>query len=281
VKVLVTGAGGMLARALAPALERRGHEVAALPRAALDVTRGQEVRDRILKERPAVVVQCAAYTAVDRAETDEETARRVNADATGSVAAACQELGALLVYPSTDYVFSGAARRPYRPGDPTGPLSAYGRTKLAGEEAARQAGRALIVRTSWLYGPGGASFVETILRLAGERAALDVVDDQVGRPTSTPTLAETIAELLEAGAEGEFHATDGGDAVSWFGLAREIVAATGLPTEVRPVASIAFPRPAPRPAYSVLDCTATEAAIGRAMHDWKDALAHYLRGRSG
>lgn len=278
-RVLVTGAGGMLAQALVPELERRGHRVVALDRAALDVTDEEAVSARVAAERPDAVVQCAAYTAVDRAEEEEEAAHRVNAAAAGHVARACDRTGACFVYPSSDYVFPGDAARPYRPDDPTGPLNAYGRSKLAGETAARGAERALVVRTSWLYGQGGPNFVDTISHLARERDVLRVVDDQLGRPTWTGSLARTISELMEARAEGIFHAADAGEPVTWYGFAREILTRREIDARVEPVPSSAFPRPAPRPRYSVLDCSKTEAVLGRPLPRWPDALDLYLRGR--
>ncbi len=272
----------MLAHALVPELRSRGHEVVALERAVLDVTDQRAVETRFLAETPAAVMHCAAYTAVDAAEVEEETALRVNAEATRHVARACQNIGALLVYPSTDYVFAGTADRPYHPSDPTAPVNAYGRSKLAGEQAAREAGRALVVRTSWLYGRGGANFVDTIIRLAREQEQLQVVDDQIGRPTWTGSLACTLSDLLERGAAGIFHATDSGDPVSWYGFAREILAQQSLAIPIIPVASEAFARPAVRPAYSVLDCATTDGIIGRALPDWKEMLARYLRsGEAG
>ena len=280
-KVLVTGAGGMLARALVPELRSRGHEVSALDRAALDVTDERAVAERVLEERPGVVVQCAAYTAVDAAEEEEDLAFRVNAEAAGFVARACDQIGALFVYPSTDYVFRGNGMHPYRPGDPPDPVNAYGRSKLGGEVASREASRALVVRTSWLYGEGGKNFVDTISRLARERDRLEVVEDQVGRPTSTASLAWIICELIDSGAEGTFHATDGGEPVSWLGFAREIVSRLSLEIPVFPVSSATLRRAAVRPGYSVLDLSGTEAVIGRALPHWKEALARYLGSRGG
>ena len=184
-KLLITGGSGMLARAVVSELLRRGHEVDAPPRSVLDVTDQAAFCARILQMEPDAVIQCAAYTAVDLAEEQEAEAFRVNAGATAAAASACHKIGAALVYPSTDYVFSGESRRPYRPDDATDPVNAYGRSKLAGEAAAKEAGRWLVVRTSWLYGAGGRNFVDTIRTLAGERDRLEVVDDQVGRPTWT------------------------------------------------------------------------------------------------
>jgi dTDP-4-dehydrorhamnose reductase len=277
-KVLVTGGGGMLARALVPTLKAAGHHVLALNRSELDVTDGAAV-DRCLRQvRPAIVVQCAAYTAVDRAEVEEELAELVNGIATGYVAESCQNVGAMLVYPSTDYVFAGRRDRPYRPEDRPEPVNAYGRSKLAGERAAAKCDRFVVLRTSWLYGPGGGNFVETIRRLAEERMSLEVVDDQRSRPTSTTEFSRAVVLLLKVGALGTFHAAGGGQPTTWFGFATEIVEQLGLSVELRPVASSAFPRPARRPAYSVLDCSATERLTGREFADWRESLAEYLQG---
>lgn len=277
-KFVVTGSDGMLACALVPELRGRGHEVAALPRVQLDITDEAAVRARFQALTPDVVVQCAAYTRVDEAERDEENAFLVNAHGALIVARAAQEVGARMVYPSTDYVFDGHAERPYRPADPVGPRSVYGCSKLAGEIATRQHDRSLVVRTSWLYGPGGAHFISTITRLARERDRLEVVDDQVGRPTSTRTLAAAIAALTEAGASGVHHVTDGGEPVSWFGLAREALRQQGIETALTPVTTERFPRPAPRPAYSVLDCGGAEALLGAPLPDWRVSLAAHLAG---
>ena len=275
-KVVVTGAGGMLAHALVPLLRARGHETVALDRASLDVGDEAAVHERIGAERPDAVVQCAAYTAVDRAEADEAEATRINGVAAGFVADACDRVGAAFVYPSTDYVFAGAATVPYRPGDATDPVNAYGRSKLAGERASLASPRGLVVRTSWLYGEGGSHFVDTILRLAREGRPLRVVDDQWGRPTWTGALAATLAALMESEARGIFHATGGGEPVSWCGFAREVVALAGPGAEVAAVTSAEFPRPARRPAWSVLDCSATEERTGARLPHWRDSLVGYL-----
>lgn len=278
-KVMVTGAGGLLGRAVVDRLRLRGDEVVALTRAGLDVTDEAAARACLESERPDAVVHCAAYTAVDRAEAEADAAFRVNADAARIVARACQRFDALFVYPSTDYVFAGDASRPYRPDDEVDPINAYGRSKAAGERAAREAGRALIVRTSWLYGGGGGNFVDTILRLARERGELTVVDDQWGRPTWCDALATTLAELITAGAVGTFHATDGGEAVTWHGLAAEILARSGVQATLERGSTHALQRAAPRPRYSVLDCEATERLLGRPMPDWKESLQAYLELR--
>lgn len=276
-KVVVTGRGGMLARDLVPMLEAAGNDVIALSRDELDVTDRSAVDRCLRQERPAIVVQCAAYTAVDRAEDEEDLALMVNAEATGYVADACQKLGATLVYPSTDYVFAGAEEREYGPDDEPGPVNAYGRTKLAGERAAARCSRHLVLRTSWLYGQGGRNFVDTIRRAASEREWLEVVDDQVGRPTSTVEFSRALILLLKVGALGTFHAAGGGPPTSWHGFATEIVGRLGLDTEVRPVATGEISRAARRPRHSVLDCTATETRVGSRFADWRDALSEYLQ----
>jgi dTDP-4-dehydrorhamnose reductase len=277
-KVLVTGAAGMLAHTLVPTLRVAGHQVLALDRTDLDVT-DQRAVDRVLRsERPDVVVQCAAYTAVDRAEAEEEVAHRVNALATGYLAGSCDAVGATLVYPSSDYVFSGAGERRYAPADETGPINAYGRSKLAGERAAARCGRFLVIRTSWLYGAGGPNFVETIRRLASERETLEVVDDQVGRPTSTLELSRAISRLLGLGAAGIFHVAGGGAPTTWYGFAGEIVRGLGLANEVKPVPSSRYPRAARRPAHAVLDCAITEELLDQPFADWRVSLAEYLQG---
>lgn len=277
--ILITGAGGMLAKAMTPALEGSGHRVTPFSRAELDITDHRSVEAELKAHRPDVVVQCAAFTAVDAAEERPAEAFAVNAEGTFNVARACQRIGAMFVYPSTDYVFRGTSKRPYRVDDPVDPVNSYGRSKAAGEEAAREADRYLVVRTSWLYGAGGANFVDTMSRLGRERESLSVVDDQVGRPTWTATLADAIADLLERGTTGIAHCTDVGDPVSWYGFARETLRLQGIETPVEPVGSEAFPRPAPRPAYSVLDCTETEAILGRPLPRWEEALRRYLQQR--
>jgi dTDP-4-dehydrorhamnose reductase len=230
-------------------------------------------------ERPGAVVQCAAFTAVDAAETEYARALAVNATGAGHVARACHEIGAWFVYPSTDYVFDGRGRRPYAPGDPTDPVNAYGRSKREGERAAEAAERHLVVRTSWLYGAGGPNFVETMLRLAAERDRVQVVDDQIGRPTSATTLARAIVGLLASGATGTVHVTDGGAPTSWYGFARAILEVAGGVERLQPTTSETFVRPAARPAYSVLDTSLAESMLGYTFPDWHEPLAEYLAER--
>jgi dTDP-4-dehydrorhamnose reductase len=279
-KVLVTGAGGMLAHAMIPELNRRGHRVVPLTRRELDITRVQSVEAVMAAHMPDAVVQCAAFTAVDAAEAEYDRALEVNATGTRYMADACHRIGAQFVYPSTDYVFDGRGTEPYRPGDRTQPVNAYGRTKLEGEKAALLAGNHLVVRTSWLYGDGGANFVATMLRLGEERDRLDVVDDQIGRPTWTRTLAAAVVRLLEQGATGVIHLTDGGEPTSWYEFARAILQSNGAAEKVHATSSAAFPRPATRPAYSVLDLSRAEQLLGSRLPDWRDSLARYLAERS-
>lgn len=275
-KVLVTGANGMLARAVRDEFGCRGHEVAAYARERLDVTDAAVV-DRVVRyEAPDAVIQCAAYTRVDDAEREEAAALAVNGTGTASVAAACRAVGARLVYPSTDYVFDGSASSPYAPDAEPAPINAYGRTKLAGEAAASAAGEWLVVRTSWLYGAGGRNFVRAMLDRARAGESLRVVDDQRGAPTWTRSLARVFAALLERSApSGIYHATDRGE-TTWHGLAVAALELAGVDATVEPVTSDAFPRPARRPRYSVLDCAGTEAIVGE-LPAWRSALADALR----
>ena len=274
-KLLVTGGGGMLAREIVRSAPARGDAVVALTRAELDVTDEAAVLEAIGADRPDAVIHGAAYTAVDRAETEPDVAMRVNVEGTRNVARACQKFGCSFVYPSSDYVFDGTATVPYRPTDRANPLSVYGRSKWLGELAAAEAERALIVRTSWLYGSGGSHFVDTMVRLAAERETLDVVGDQIGRPTWTVSLVRTIDALLKSGAIGTFHASDGGEPVSWAGFAEEILGHIGSGASVRRISTAALGRPAPRPAYSVLELSGTERIAGPA-DDWRESLARYL-----
>jgi dTDP-4-dehydrorhamnose reductase len=249
---LVTGARGMLGHDLVARLAG-GAGVTALGREDLDVTDPEAVGDAV--HGHDVVVNCAAWTDVDGAETREPEATRVNADGPRLLAAACREAGARLVHLSTDYVFSGQATTPYDEDARTDPRSAYGRSKRAGEQAVREElpGGHLIVRTAWLYGAQGPCFPKTIVRVARERGALRVVDDQVGQPTWTRDVADLVVRLVEADAPpGTYHATSSGQ-TSWWGFAGEVVEAAGLdPGIVAPTTTEEFPRPAPRPAYSVL-----------------------------
>jgi dTDP-4-dehydrorhamnose reductase len=276
---LVTGAGGMLGIDMVAALTSCGAPVTGLDRAGLDVTDAAAVTDAIARGRPDVVVNCAAWTAVDDAEAAEDQAQAVNAGGAANLAAACAEFGARLVQVSTDYVFAGDAGRPYTEDDVPAPRTAYGRTKLAGEQAVLDhlPGSGFVVRTAWLYGAHGPSFAGTMIKLEGQRPTVDVVDDQHGQPTWTADVARQIVALVNSSAApGIYHATSSGQ-TTWFGLAREIFGLLGAdPARVRPIPSSALSRPAPRPAYSVLDHGAWAGPRVPPIGDWRTALHRAL-----
>lgn len=269
---LITGAGGMLGRDLQELLA--GHPVTALDRAALDITDADAVAAAV--EGHDVVVNAAAYTKVDDAETDEEVATRVNGLGAATLARAASATGARLVQVSTDYVFDGTATSPYDEDAPLDPVSAYGRSKAEGERRARaeHPDGTLIVRTAWLYGQHGPNFAATMLRFAAQRDTLSVVDDQRGQPTWTRDLAAQIVALVESGARsGVFHGTSSGE-TTWFGFARAVFEEAGLdPERIQPTDSASFVRPAPRPAYSVLGHGAWQRAGLAPIRDWREALA--------
>jgi dTDP-4-dehydrorhamnose reductase len=275
---LVTGAHGQLGRALCARCAARGLPFEGRDLDTIDISNADEVEAWIGGARPQVVVNCAAHTAVDDCEAQPELAMRVNGAAVAHLAAACNRAGARLVQVSTDYVFSGRGARPYREDDPPAPRSVYGRSKLRGEELAAQAEQHLIVRTAWLYGHGGHHFVAAIRRQIDDGArTLRVVADQRGSPTFCDDLAQAIADLVEGGAAGVVHAVNAGS-TSWHGFAEEIVRLVGAEVEVVPVATSEYPRPAPRPAYSVLDTARLERLLRRPMPSWQDALGRYLDG---
>ena len=276
---LVTGAGGMLGTDLVAALTARGELVTGMDRADLDVTDAAAVTEAIARYGSDVVVNCAAWTAVDDAETSEELALAVNADGAANLAASCAKLGARLVQVSTDYVFAGDAGRPYAENDVPAPRTAYGRTKLAGERVVldRLPGSGYVVRTAWLYGAHGPNFVRTMIKLEDQRPTVDVVDDQHGQPTWTMDLSRILEVLVTSGAPyGAYHATSSGE-TTWCGFAREIFSGLGLdPARVHPTTTEAFPRPAPRPAYSVLGHDAWHRAGIAPIRSWREALAEAL-----
>ncbi|MEV6983069.1 dTDP-4-dehydrorhamnose reductase [Sphaerisporangium sp. NPDC051017] len=276
-RVLVTGAAGMLGTAVAAELARRadGPDVLAYGRDRLDLRYLDGVRDTVRREKPDIVINCAAWTAVDDAETREIDALAVNGSGVRALAEACAEAGARLVHVSTDYVFDGRAGTPYGEDAPTGPVSAYGRTKLAGERAVLEVlpEAGYVVRTAWLYGAGGRSFVRTMIGLERAHDTVKAVDDQVGQPTWTGDLAARLAELARADVPpGVYHGTASGEA-TWYDLAREVFTLLGAdPGRVLPTGSASFPRPAARPAYSVLGHGRwTEAGMPPLRH-WRDAL---------
>lgn len=278
-RMLVLGGTGMLGQAVVAEGRRRGHSVLGLDRHRGDVTDRHRLIDWAERFRPTVVVNCAAFTQVDACEERREHAFAVNGEGVANAAAAAEHAGARLIHVSSDYVFDGGASEPYREDAATGPLSVYGASKLRGEEEALGYERSLVLRTSWLFGPGGPNFVFTMLRLLREgKTPLRVVDDQVGCPTYTPFLARAIWDLapLEE-LVGPLHYRHR-EAVSWCGFAREIVRTSNFAAEVVAVPTSEFPRPAHRPAYSVLDVTRFESAVGRSVEPWIAGLAALLSG---
>jgi dTDP-4-dehydrorhamnose reductase len=269
----------MLGTEVAPRLASE-FEVVAADVAQFDITDSEATSRYVKSVTPTVLVNCAAYTDVDRAEGDADAAFAVNATGAGNLAAAATAVGAKLVHVSTDYVFDGKARDPYGEDDEPCPLGVYGRSKLEGERAVfGAASDALVVRTAWLYGHAGANFVEKMIALASSGVPLRVVDDQVGSPTNAKDLAGAIAELIAVGAAGVVNATNAG-VCSWYEFALEVFRLAGLEdVSVSPVSTEEFPRPAPRPAYSVLSLERLTELTGGPPREWGDALAEYIAER--
>ena len=275
-RLLVTGSRGQLGRALERLAPGLGHEFVGVDLPELDITVADAVRRAVDAASPDAIVNCAAYTAVDAAESDEAKASAVNGGAVSTLADIADRRGIVLLQISTDYVFDGTAQTPIREDQETNPQSAYGRTKLAGEVAAARARRHLIVRTAWLYGEG-SNFVGAVRRqLDGGNRVLRVVADQAGCPTYAEDLASALLRLLGAGAEGVVHAVNSGS-TTWHGFAREIVRLLGSDAEVVPISTAEMPRPAKRPAYSVLDTSRLATLIGAPLPPWQDGLDRHLR----
>ncbi|MCA1682631.1 MAG: dTDP-4-dehydrorhamnose reductase [Actinobacteria bacterium] len=275
-RLLVCGATGMLGRDVVRAAELAGHAVLATSRGDLDVTDWEATRRAAQDAHPHAIVNCAAYTNVDGAEAEPESAMRVNAQGARNVSAAAAEIDASVLYVSTDYVFDGSKDTPYVESDEPSPLGSYGSSKLAGEiDTAAVNPRHHLVRTSWLFGTGGRNFVETMLELGSRRGEVSVVTDQVGSPTYTPHLAEGIVRVLGSDSYGLHHMTGAGQC-SWFDFAVAIFDRAGLPCSVLPTTTERTGRPAPRPAYSVL---ATQRDDAIHLPAWQAGLDDYMDER--
>jgi dTDP-4-dehydrorhamnose reductase len=270
---LITGGTGMVATDLRAALHDRDVEVIAPGKADLDITDFAAVKRMVDEQQPSVIINCAAYTKVDAAEENENLATAINGSAVELLARAAGD--ALLVQLSTDFVFDGSKRTPYEINDPTSPLSAYGRSKLLGEQSVMDANRFLLVRTSWLFGVNGPNFVEAIRKQIVKGNSLRVVDDQRGRPTYTPHLADAIVRLISCGATGIVHYADAPEC-TWYDFARAIAEEMGSDVPIEPVSTAEFPRPATRPAYSVLSTERYEHITGVAPARWRDGLREYF-----
>lgn len=276
-KVLVTGVSGQLGFDVVKELESKGHQAYGTVRSDFDMTNESEILAYVRKTLPDAIIHCAAYTNVDKAETDKETAYAVNGLGTKYLAQAAKEINAKMIFVSTDYVFDGSANEPYEVDHPTNPIGVYGETKLAGEEFMKSIlERFFIVRTSWVYGANGNNFVKTMLRLGNERGEVGVVHDQVGSPTYTVDLAAFLVELIESEKYGIYHATNEGKC-SWYEFAVEIFKQAGLSVKVKPLTTDQFPRPAARPKYSVLSKKKVREMGFLSFRSWEDALSSFLK----
>jgi dTDP-4-dehydrorhamnose reductase len=276
-RVVVTGAAGMLGRDMVAEFQRRGHDVIALDRTRLDITDLRVVREAIGSLKPDLVVNCAAYADVDRAESEPDLAMAVNGVGPRNLALACEAQGAALMHISTDYVFDGEKGSPYEIWDLPNPINVYGKTKLWGENYVRSLmHRYYLVRTSWLFGAGGRNFISTILEKMRSRQAIRVVTDQVGCPTYTRDLAAVCADLSGTGCYGIYHVTNQGS-TTWEGLAVFVLRACGSHLTVDPITSDELSRPARRPRDSRLDLAPLAATVGRVPRDWREAVAEYVR----
>jgi dTDP-4-dehydrorhamnose reductase len=279
-KLLIVGCNGMLGTDMMVEAKKAGHEAEGVDVPAIDITRPESIREQMLRFEPEGVVNCAAYTAVDACETNAEAAFAVNRQGAANLAAAAQEAGAIFVHYSTDYVFDGKKTTPYVESDPTGPLTVYGKSKREGEVLVSECcARASILRIAWLYGLHGNHFIRAIRSTAQKKIQagepLRVVNDQWGTPTWTiPVCRQTLA-LIAADKYGLYHATCEG-ACTWFDFAKEIIRAAKMPIEVLPCTTAEFPRPAPRPAYSVLENERLKRLSLNAMPDWKEAFTGFL-----
>ena len=276
-KIIITGAQGQLGQELVKQLDKKyEYDVIKTDRDTLDITNIENVNTFILEQNPDVVINCAAHTAVDLCETDMENAYKINAIGPRNLAIACEKAGAKLVQVSTDYVFDGNGVRPYREDDITCPNSVYGTSKLMGENLVREfCSKYFIVRTAWLYGEGN-NFVRTMLKLSETNSELNVVNDQIGSPTSTVDLAKAIIDLIHTEHYGIYHGTCEGEC-SWYDFAKKIFEIKNIDIKVNPVTSDEFKRPAPRPKYSVLDNFMLKLVGLNSFREWEDSLEEYLK----
>lgn len=276
-RIAVTGSNGMLAGTLIPVLSEE-HTVTGLPRQSLDITDRDSVNQVIRDLSVDLIINCAAYTKVDKAEEEREKAFLINGTGVQNLSIICADMNIPLCHISTDYVFDGEKKRPYTPFDNTNPLNTYGESKLAGERYIEWImDRFYIIRTSWLYGKGGNNFVYTILRLSEEREELRVVNDQVGSPTSVTTLSHAIKRLITTGAYGIYHFTDDSEGgITWYDFAMEILNIRSIKKKVVPIKTEDYPLPARRPSYSVLDTGIFSSVTGYRPLNWKVALREFL-----
>ncbi|MWV46688.1 dTDP-4-dehydrorhamnose reductase [Paenibacillus sp. HJL G12] len=281
-RVLVTGAAGQLGMDLVSVLQQKGHKVLGCDRSALDITDDEQCQQVVESFKPDTVIHCAAYTAVDAAETDVDVAHLVNAVGTRNMAVAAEKVGAKFVYISTDYVFNGRSDAPYQEYDNTDPQSVYGKSKRAGEVLVQSlSSRYFIVRTSWVYGIHGNNFVKTMLRLGQEKPQIQVVNDQKGSPTYTVDLASFLEELIRTEKFGIYHASNSGEC-TWFEFTKAIFEEAGklgfkITAQLEPCTTEQFPRPAPRPGNSVMDHLSIRANGLTDLRPWQEGLAEFLK----
>lgn len=275
-KVLVTGVKGQLGHDVVNELEKRGHEAVGVDIQEMDITDAVSVRQVLTEAAPEAVIHCAAYTAVDAAEDNEELCRKVNAAGTENIARVCRDLDCSLMYISTDYVFNGQGERPWQPDDKREPLNVYGQTKYEGELAVEQLEKYFIVRIAWVFGVNGKNFIKTMLNLGKTRDTITVVSDQIGSPTYTYDLARLLVDMIETDRYGRYHATNEG-LCSWHQFAVEIFRQAGMNVNVIPVSSDQYPAKAKRPANSRMDKSKLDAAGFKRLPLWQDALGRYLK----
>ncbi len=276
-KVLVTGANGQLGQDVVRIFNQLGHEVYGLSRDRLDITNQEQCNSVILDLQPDAVIHCAAYTAVDAAEMEEDTAYLVNAVGSRNIVVAAEKVGAKVCYISTDYVFDGHSTKAYREYDNTDPQTVYGKSKRAGEQLVQTlSSRYYIVRTSWVYGSHGNNFVKTMLKLGAEKPSLQVVNDQLGSPTYTVDLAYFLEELIQTKLYGVYHASNT-EFCSWFEFAQAIFDYAGLKPELLPCTTEQFPRPAPRPKNSIMEHLSIRTNGLRDLRPWKEALQDFIK----